>query len=63
MEIFVEWVNSARPLPGFERLYAPGEIEEETHRRRSKTGIEIPSPTWLEITKEANALGVTMPQI
>ena len=63
VERFVEWVNSARPLPGFERLYAPGEIEEETHRLRSETGIEIPSPTWTEIAKEAKALGVTMPQI
>jgi uncharacterized oxidoreductase len=58
VEGLVEWVGSARPLPGFARVYAPGEIEEETRTRRQQEGIEIPEPTWAEISAVAKELGV-----
>ena len=41
-----DWVCSARPLPGFKRVYAPGEIEEECRQKRLRDGIEVPEPTW-----------------
>jgi uncharacterized oxidoreductase len=63
VEGLAEWVCSARPLPGFDRIYAPGEIEEETHQHRLREGIEIPEPTWAEIGAVAAELGVDMPQI
>ena len=63
VEGLAEWVCSARPLPGFEKVYAPGEIEEETRQHRMREGIEIPEPTWAEIGKVAAELGVEMPRI
>ena len=63
VEGLAEWVCSARPLPGVERIYAPGEIEEETRQRRLREGIEIPDPTWAEIGKVAVELGVDMPRV
>lgn len=58
-----DWVCSARPLPGVDKIYAPGEIEEETRQQRQAEGIEIPAPTWEEIGKVAAEMGVEMPQI
>jgi LDH2 family malate/lactate/ureidoglycolate dehydrogenase len=62
VEGLAEWVCSARPLPGFKKVYAPGEIEEETRQRRLREGIEIPERTWEEIGKTAAELGVEMPR-
>jgi LDH2 family malate/lactate/ureidoglycolate dehydrogenase len=58
-----EWVNSARPLPGFKKVYSPGEIEEETRERRLREGIDVPDRTWAEIAAAAGALGVAMPAV
>ena len=58
-----EWVCSARPLPGIDRIYAPGEIEEETRQRRLREGIEIPESTWKEIGTVAAELGVEIPRL
>lgn len=61
VEALAEWVCSARPLPGFRRIYAPGEIEEETKARRLVEGIDIPESTWREIGQVAAEVGVSMP--
>ena len=58
-----DWVCSARPLPGVERVYAPGEIEQEIRGRRERDGIEIPEPTWNQITATAGDLQVQVPAI
>ena len=63
VEALRDWVCSARPLPGVDKIYAPGEIEEETRQRRLVEGIDIPAPTWEEIGKVAAELGVEMPQV
>jgi LDH2 family malate/lactate/ureidoglycolate dehydrogenase len=63
VEGLAEWVCSARPLPDVERIYAPGEIEEETRQRRLQDGIEIPDPTWAEIGALAAELGVEIPPV
>jgi LDH2 family malate/lactate/ureidoglycolate dehydrogenase len=63
VEALAEWVCSARPLPGFQRIYAPGEIEEETRAARLRNGIEIPEPTWDAIGEVAAEMGVAMPEL
>lgn len=63
VEALAEWVRSARPLPGFKTVYAPGEIEEEIRRQRLRDGIDIPDPTWAEIGNTAAELGVSMPDV
>lgn len=63
VEALAEWVCSARPLPGVERIYAPGEIEEETRAKRMATGIELPEKVWDSIAEVATEMGVEMPTI
>ena len=63
VEALAEWVCSARPLPGFDRIYAPGEIEQETRARRQVEGIDIPQPTWEAIGEVAGEMGVTLPAL
>jgi uncharacterized oxidoreductase len=63
VEALAAWVCSARPLPGFSRIYAPGELEEETRARRLADGFEIPDATWAAIGEVAAELGVAMPAL
>jgi uncharacterized oxidoreductase len=63
VEGLVEWVASARTLPGVRRIYAPGEPEQETRRRLLETGIDVPEPTWAEITEVCGELGVAVPDV
>ncbi len=63
VESFAAYVSSAEPLPGVERVYAPGELEEQTRKRRLQHGIDVPEPTWAEITEIADRLNVPMPSI
>ncbi len=61
VEAHVAYVNSAKPLPGVEKLYAPGEIEAEAYANRSRDGIYVADMTWDELTATASKLGVTVP--
>ena len=63
VEGLASWVCSARPLPGVNKVYAPGEIEEETRQRRLVEGIEIPEATWQQIGEVASELGVALPAV
>ena len=63
VEKHIAWVRSAKLLPGFDNIYAPGEIEEETRRRRLVEGIDVPDPTWAEIVEIAEELGVPVPAV
>ncbi|MEE3264243.1 MAG: Ldh family oxidoreductase [Candidatus Latescibacterota bacterium] len=58
-----EWVCSARPLPGVDRIYAPGEIEQETRTKRMVDGIELPQSVWEGICEVAAELQVAVPEI
>ncbi len=49
-------------LPGVERSFAPGEIEDETRQSKLSEGIEIPQPTWKKNCATAAALGVELPE-
>lgn len=61
VEAHVAHVNSAKPLPGVEKLYAPGEIEAEAYMKRSEEGIYVADLTWEELTETASKLGVDLP--
>ena len=61
VEAFAAYVASAAPLSGVERVYAPGEMEEQVRKRRLQEGIDVPEPTWAEIGEIADRLGVAMP--
>ena len=61
VEQMAEWVCSARPLPGFKKVYAPGEIEQETKARLLVDGIDLPQKVWDDIGEVAGELDVAMP--
>ena len=63
VEALAEWVCSARPLPGVDKIYAPGEIEEETRQQRMVSGIDLPEMVWEKIAEVADEMNVTMPLI
>ncbi|MBT5873179.1 MAG: Ldh family oxidoreductase [Candidatus Latescibacteria bacterium] len=63
VETHADYVRSARTVPGFSKIYAPGDIEEERRTERLRDGILIPDPTWEEILETAQELGVTVPEI
>ena len=60
-EALAKWVCSARPLPGFDEIYTPGDIEQETYARLCVDGIDLPDPTWKAIGEIAKELNVEIP--
>lgn len=56
----IDWVKSSRTMPGVERIYLPGEIEDERRRQRETEGIDIPEKVWKSIKETASELGVAV---
>jgi len=44
-------------------VYAPGEIEEETPRRRLREGVDIPDVYWDDVCRVAAELDVAVPAV
>ncbi len=49
----VSWVKSSRTMPGIDRIYIPGEIEEDSFKQREAEGIPIPEKVWSTIEEIA----------
>jgi uncharacterized oxidoreductase len=54
-----EWVKSSRTMPDVDRIYLPGEKEEETRGQRERDGIPIPESVWTQLLESADWVGVT----
>lgn len=54
----IDWVRSSRTLPGVDRIYVPGEIENDVRKQREADGIPLPESTWNEILAAADELNV-----
>lgn len=54
----IDWVKSSPTMPGVEKIYVPGEIEDELRRKRQSEGVYIEAKTWEEIQHTARELGV-----
>jgi len=63
VEGLARWVSSAKPLPGVDKIYTPGELEEETYAKLEKQGINLSEPTWKAITRIATELGIDIPSL
>ncbi|MCZ6635443.1 MAG: Ldh family oxidoreductase [bacterium] len=59
----IDWVKSSPTMPGVDQIYAPGEIEQETRRKREAEGIYIEDTTWDDLLSVAKELGVTPPEV
>ncbi len=55
----VQRVRTSRPRAGVARLFAPGDIEQETARRQRETGIQYEPFVLSDLTALAAHLGVT----
>ena len=47
----VDYVKSAKTMPGFDQIYYPGEIEQEILKDRKANGIPITDDTWRLVQK------------
>jgi uncharacterized oxidoreductase len=59
----IDWVKSSPVMPGHQKIYLPGEIEEEIKQQRAADGIQLEESTWNEIVAAAQSVGVPVPKI
>lgn len=61
MDQIIQSMRSCPTAPGVERIFVPGEIENETERRRRADGIPINPALRAELGTLANELGIQAP--
>ena len=54
----IRQIHAAKPAPGVERVYAPGELEFLTAQRCEREGIPLTGPTLADLRRAAEATGV-----
>lgn len=59
----IDWVKSSPTMPGTEKIYLPGELEEETRRQREAEGIFIEEKSWQALVATAEEAGIAVPEI
>ena len=52
-----EYIKSAAPEDGVEKVMMPGEYEHENYKRNMEAGIELPCDTWNGLIAIAKSLG------
>jgi uncharacterized oxidoreductase len=57
MQACIDWVKSAAPQDGFDRVRIAGEPERECRAKRIAEGIPVDENTWLELLAAAELLG------
>jgi uncharacterized oxidoreductase len=63
VQCLIDWVKSSPTMPGVEKIYLPGEIEEEIKQKREAEGIPLEESTWASIVEAAQAVNVPAPEI
>jgi len=63
IQILTDWIKSSPTMPGVERIYLPGEIEEEKRRQREADGLFVEDATWDGILAVAAELNVPQPDL
>ena len=56
-------ISALPPAEGIDRIFLPGERGDATLKQRAANGIPIPQGTWARIVKEADARGVSRPNL
>ncbi len=56
----IDWVKSSPKMPGVEKIYLPGEIEDDIRRKREVEGIHLEDNIWQEIMQLAQELNVAI---
>lgn len=63
VQILIDWAKSSKTAPGVQKIYYPGEIEEELRAKRSAGGIPVEETTWGRIAEAAAEVGVAVPAV
>jgi LDH2 family malate/lactate/ureidoglycolate dehydrogenase len=56
----IEEIKSAPKAPGVDRIYVPGEIEQECWERSKREGVELAPATYDRLTELAGSVGVVL---
>lgn len=59
----IDWVKSSPTMPGFKKIYLPGEIEQEIKAQREAEGITLEESTWANIVEAGELVKVKAPEI
>ena len=59
----VTLVKSAKPAPGHEEIFLPGEKARRSEATQLKEGVEIDEGTWAQLEQLATHLGVAPPKV
>lgn len=62
MDEILRMLKAAAPVPGVERVLAPGELEYATEARNRKTGISLPKEVVAQLSDLGAEVGVAFPQ-
>jgi LDH2 family malate/lactate/ureidoglycolate dehydrogenase len=58
----VRQLRACRLAPGFDRIYAPGELESLTHEANSRDGVPLNGVTLAELQRTAVEVGLPVPR-
>jgi LDH2 family malate/lactate/ureidoglycolate dehydrogenase len=58
MDQFIQEIRSQPRMPGVDRIFMPGEIEQETAEQTARTGVAVPEVGWRELDALARSLKV-----
>ncbi len=59
----IDWVKSSPTQPGVNKIYLPGEIEQELQKKREAEGIFIEDATWNNLCETAKECRVHPPEV
>ena len=59
----IDWVKSSPTMPGVDKIYLPGELEEEIRHKREAEGVYIEEKTWQTLVAAGNELRVPVPAV
>ncbi len=62
VQVLIDWVKSSPTQTGVDRIYLPGEIEDETRQQREVEGIFLEASTWSDILDVAGELDIPQPE-
>ena len=58
MTTFIDWLKTARLMPGFDEILIPGEMENRMRLQKEQDGVFLDDETWRQIQEIGNTVGV-----
>ncbi|MCZ6634609.1 MAG: Ldh family oxidoreductase [bacterium] len=58
MASFIDWLKTARLMPGFDEILVPGEMENRMCLQKEQDGVFVDDETWRQIQEIGTTVGV-----